>query len=903
MRIPKKALREKSLTKEKLISGDSSHETWLVRYIENNELKSGFFKKLEPDGHFPELLAKMSVATSSFKASFQGSRSAKEYLVFDGDDDNDDNNNDKIVGILSGALKDFKSFNFAYQEKPVDGSEKEQVIPSKQTLIENNTMEILFGRLFLGDDDPHPHNLGLKGDIDFDMFWYWFVIYMKGTRPGIALPKNRVNLTVLDYERFPCVKDSTPYHWPTYTHPGQESITSVLPDVVQKPILSATLPSVLPKVYAAPDQFASLAADPIAQEQKVMAALKILLTYQPEVLQKRLIDLFDDLTLNYTSLPPLVRAKYEEEFPHLCNEKTNKSSFVNFMMSMYQQHYDNLYRVVVFYMGCENNGFGVPLLGTSSELYKKPSFYKNIAKWLRNENDTTYANEPENQANLNALKNRYHQVWRDSYTLKLKALRDDAINLTSAICKLATKNGKIEKPVSKEISDDSLISALQLFGSLENISVNAELCVDEETLLYKALMLLVDFTNKFQQTIKNYYEKKCDDLTDVDNHNFVRQLEQLCGDYEYELMENLAQATTPANEFVRIIRELKQCVQQANFKVHLLTTDEQMRNVHTSIDKEVLPLTHAKVIKQYKEAFFQWVDYLPAETFNQYIFDIINKKYAPNMQLLSMRKRAQPVKDYVLKSTESNSNKLAYILGSSNDDEGALNTEIVRELTPIMLQTNYMPSVISANKDGRFEQNIAIFVKAVASFARGENDRGGQRRENEFIHLYSDKGIELFFETMYEWVGTLPPYKRVTLNAQKNRLTLLVDEALKKYEAKLRFSFIWSASRKEEITTCFRDKNSRMALALTFIAGSDTSTASQHLFIDIVNEIKQDLLKNPGLKKNPGYNLINSFSESENKDFYFERLKTCSVTEKMSHYMEIKPKVTKLSDEAEFTLV
>ena len=895
MGIPKKALREKSLTKEKLISGeDSSHETWLVRYIEDNELKCGFFKKLEPEGHFPELLAKMSVATSAFKAAFQGSRSAKEYLVFD--------DNDKIVGILSGALKDFKRFNFAYEDKPVDGAEKEQVIPSKQTLIEHNTMETLFGRLFLGDDDPHPHNLGLKGDIDFDMFWYWFVIYMKGTRPGIDLPKNRVNLTVPDYERFPCVKDSMPYHWPTYTHPGQESITSVLPDVVQKPLLSATLPRVLPKVYAAPDQFASLAADPIAQEQKVMAALKIILTYQPEVLKKRLTDLFDDLTLNYTALPPLVRAKYEEEFPHLCNEKTNKEPFVDFMMGMYQQHYDNLYRVVVFYMGCENNGFGVPLLATSTELYKKPSFYKNIAEWVRNENETTYANEPENQANIQALKNRYHQTWRDSYTSRLKVVRDDAINLTSAICKLATQNGKIEKPASKEISDESLTCALQLFGSLENISVNAELCVDDKTPLYRALTLLVEFTNKFQQTVKHYYEKKCSNLTDADNHNFVRQLEQLCSDYEYEIMENLAHITSNANEFVRIIRELKQCVQQANFKVHLLTTDEQMRSVHTAVDREVLPLTHSKVIKQYKEAFFQWADYLPVETFNQYIVDIINKKYAPTMQLLSTRKRAQPVKDYVFKSSESNSNKLAYILGSSADDEGALNTEVVRELTPIMLQTNYMPSVISACKDGRFEQNITIFVKAVASFARGENDKGvRQRRANEFIHLYSDKGIELFFETMYEWVGNLPPYKREMVGAQKNRLTLIVDEALKKYEANL-YS-IWSSSRKEDITTCFRDKNSRMALALTFIDGSSTSTASQHLFIDIVNAIKQDILKNPGLKKDPGYNLINSFLENENKHFYFEQLKKCAITEKMSHYLETKPKPSKLSEPHEFILL
>ncbi|MGL5741518.1 MAG: hypothetical protein ACRCXC_02665 [Legionella sp.] len=130
----------------------------------------------------------------------------------------------------------------------------------------------------------------------------------------------------------------------------------------------------MPKAYADPIQFERLAHDSVAQEQKLAAALKALLTYQPELMRKRLEEVFGDLTLNYTSLDEVygtgeLRKKYEALYPLLCNEETNTKPFVDFMMELYQEHYDNLYRVVVFYMGCSNNGFGVPLPATCLSLY------------------------------------------------------------------------------------------------------------------------------------------------------------------------------------------------------------------------------------------------------------------------------------------------------------------------------------------------------------------------------------------------------------------------------------------------------------------------------------------------------------------------------------------------------
>nr|WP_277619260.1 hypothetical protein [Legionella norrlandica] len=238
MGFPKKALKESQLqflTAGKAVD-DGSHQTFKVAFIENGILKEAFYKKLAPKDHYPELLAKLSVAASFFKMLFQGKRTAEERLVFD--------DNGRLVGTLSISVEGFKCFSFSHETVPQDPIEKDQVIPSTKTLIEKNFIEILLGRWFLDDDDGHPHNVSLAGDIDFDMFWYWFTIHMKEPRAVIGIPKKRVDLTVRDWEGFPNVKDSKPYHWATYEHPGQETIPFVLPK--QEKIVKL----VLPKIYA-----------------------------------------------------------------------------------------------------------------------------------------------------------------------------------------------------------------------------------------------------------------------------------------------------------------------------------------------------------------------------------------------------------------------------------------------------------------------------------------------------------------------------------------------------------------------------------------------------------------------------------------------------------------------------
>lgn len=861
--IPRKALKISKLNLDKRV-GEGSHKVWQATYIDETDgkIKSGFFKELDPEKNFPELLAKISVAMSVILKSFQ-ERTAQEHLVFDEEG--------HIVGILSISLKDFKPLNIKGDLQPGDIIEKEQVVPSFKTLIYANMMEILFGRWYLGDDDPHPRNLSLKGGIDYDMFAYWFVVFMKGARSGIELPKERVDLTVHDYERFPCLIDAKPYHWPTFAHPGRGSITFPVPEVVQ----TLALPKTLPKVYEAPEQFARLAASPEAQAQKVAAALKALLTYQPEIMRQRLFDEFEcfsedeksikktSMPFDYTSLGQPLREKYEQTFPQLCNENTNKKAFIDFIMMLYQKHYDNLYRVVVFYMGCENNGFGVPLLATNEELYRRPSIYKEIQAWVIKQNEEEYANTTKCQYQLGELQKRYHQVWRDAYTLRLKELIQDARNLTSEIAQLVTDNGNIEPLKAKEVSDESVTDVCQLLGTLKNISFDKRRCVNNDSPLNKALDLLTQFTNQFQSIVKAYYEKKGNELTESDNVNFTKGLQKLCLEYDEDILKTLAHTTSHSINFACIIRRLQEFAEQAKFTKHLLSSDEQMEKVTALSKKALPPLTHPDVLAEFNETLFRWVDSISVQEFNQYIHEIVDKKY-PQKSLICGR--VQSVKDYLKKSVESNHNKLAYILGSAVNDEGALNTCIIRELTPIMLQTNHIPSVTSATRDGgAFEEHITLFTKEAVNYAKSNSN---------LVHLYSPQGISLLFNTLYHWVEKIP----------SNRLILIKNASLTQYEEGLSYWNLWGApSRKSEINQYFRTLRADKALASVFFNGQPASTASASLLINVIKEIQRDISENPKLKEQPGYALISVFNESEHKNFYLSHIKGKYTEARVSH--------------------
>lgn len=863
MGIPKKALRESQLTY--LTAGsavDGSHQTFRVTFNEESVCKHAFLKKLEPANHYPELLAKMSVATSVLKGVFQGNYSAEERLVFDDDG--------HVVGTLSIAIEGFKPFNFYQEAVPTDADLRDQVIPSTKTLIAKNIMEVLLGRWFLDDDDAHPHNLGFAGnhaaDIDFDMFWYWFTIYMKEPRTVIGVPKKRIFLSVDDWEHFPNTKDAKHYHWPTYNNPGQETLPTAAP-----------VGRFLPKAYADPGQFQRLANDAQAHEQKLAAALKILLTYQPEVIRARLFDAFGDMALNYTSLDATnvaLRVTYETEFPLWCNRETNAQPFVDFIMKLYQEHYDNLYRIVVFYLGNDNNGYGVRLQATHNSLYYKPSLYQQVLKWANLENTTSYCKgDARVQYQPDELEKRYHQIWRDAFAPGLRELLQGSWSLTATLFRTLSNIDLCEITAGKESSDSTLTRSWQLFGTMpELVRANLEpsISVDKDSELREGLLLLIDFTNQLHAIIKAYYEKSYAELTVEDNRRFSESINALHSDYNVQIRKKLAYTSSYSTAFHRLSLNLRQFAEQVNFQVHLTTTDEQMLAVTvTAVPTVLLPHTHPDVMAQFNDSLFIWAKSLPASELNRLIVGIIDDYYSPYVASLSLRGRASPVKAYLEHSADdSGDNRLAYIL-SSGKESGELNALLIKHLTPLVLQVHPLPSIEKARQSGQFETDKGVFVRSAIFFAKNDS---------RFSHLYSKEGMSAFYSTLFDWVQALP----------SGQFIALVKSALTAYEQNLSgYSFGWYTSRRTEVEGYCREHGAAKALAMTFLNGATTSTLNDTLFHKVVSAIQSDVAAHPEQRRALGYRLITLYKPEEHKTMYLGDIQVHSRAP--SHRQETPP--------------
>lgn len=854
MGIPKKALKESQLTYQTAGSViDGSHQTFRVTFLEDGTTKSAFLKKISPAHHYPELLAKISVATSVFKRLFQGKSSAEERLVFD--------DRDQLIGTLSLTIDGFKPFN--YHNESIKPGEKEQVVPSTQSLIDKNIIGTLLGRWFLDDDDAHPHNIGFAGDtaadIDFDMFWYWFIIHMKGARPIIGVPKTRVSLTTSDWVAFPATKEAKHYHWPTYRNPGEVT-------------LPTGVGALLPKAYADPLQFQALAGNKLAQEQKLAASLKILLTYQPQMVRARLVELFGEMPLNYTSLE--ARLKYEEAFPEWCNEKTNVAPFVDFMMKLYQTHYDNLYRIVVFFMGCDDNGYGLSLPETCNALYLKPSFYKNVVAWATEQNDTEYRHaEPAVKYDINELRKRYHQIWRDTFTPHLRDLLHASYNLTVRVLHEASTFIDVKHQITdtKECSDATLTRAVQLFGTLPEITrsnVETWISVSEGSALREALLSLVDFTNELTQIVHRYYEKDCACLTEEDNQYFVHGIDTLYRKYNLCIRTSLAHSTTFAQEFSRIAASLKQLSTQAEYQVHLTTTDEQMKDMPvSSIPKNLPLLTSPQVVAQFADALFLWVKGRSPQEFTRLLTEIIDKTYTPAISILSWRKRTDSVKAYLVLSEreESNDNRLAYIFSSGTVD-GALNTTLLEALAAYVAQAHYLPSLNQSLKLKQFSAETSKLLPQIVLFARSDR---------RFSHFYSIEGVRAFFDDLFFWTNSI----------SKTQLTGIINAALDAYGKGSWFG----GGRQNEVREYCKTHTGGQLLGMILKQGAETSSLNKILFHKIIATMQSQSQNLGPLKNNKGVRLIMSYNEQDplHTGFYLGELKVHAA--RFASQQEIPP--------------
>lgn len=816
--------------------GDSSHQTYRFTVEQQGKSRVVYYKKISQENHYSALLAKMSVAVSVILRSFEahdGSEpiTAEEVLVY--------NDQGKLTGTASYAIDDYRSFNFATEGEPVDPTQKASAVPSAETLTSFQVIKTLFKRWFLNDDDSHPHNLGLKGHIDFDMFFFEFTQFMKGDRPFIGNLKRLYNLTVANWISFPKL-EQPPYHWPAQDHPGTAQIPL---SVVGK---------LLPKNYLDSAAFAALAGKREVHEQKFEIALAALLMYQPKVLRAELEAHFGNERFDYASLGAELKAKYEKEFPVFCKKETNDRLFIDFMMDLYQQHYDNLYRVVVLFTGCDNNGSNVSLLPTCTELYKKPSYYRKVVDLLKKKNgaapkDAVKYNEEE-------LEQRYHQVWRDSFAPHLKTLLFQTRELTKRVFDRTKLDTTIEIPAMKatDAADPNLHNILQLFGELLVLNkeqINKAMKVDDNSNLRIAVLSLVDFTTEFQGIVLDYYKVPMEKLAQEANTNFVTKLKKLHASYNVVIRKNLGTNGSDADSFADIAEHIETLGSRIDFVVHLLTNDEQMNKSSGVGAKTIAPATNEELSRQFNSDLFSWINSLSCDEFDTLVRGTIDNEYST---LFSNRKRGPIVKRYLENSkSENNDLRLAYILTATAKPLGELNKLLVVKLARGMLAKRTLSNAAAVFQKPQVDTTLLeIYTKSAVDYAK-ETYKLITPLPNQPMSLHCDEAIGLVCKEMYARLDKL----------SEGNFNGIINATNVEYKNKTSYVFFATSDKDMKMYREQYPKEQAKIIALSFAKRDTGSTYNglllRNILLKLQNDIRQEsTLGEKELKLNSGAELL-----------------------------------------------
>lgn len=276
----------------------------------------------------------------------------------------------------------------------------------------------------------------------------------------------------------------------------------------------------------------------------------------------------------------------------------------------------------------------------------------------------------------------------------------------------------------------------------------------------------------------------------------------------------------------------------------------------TTNSKNVFPFMKEEIKKQYHNSLFAWAKNLQPEILERYINKILDKKYTPLLATFSFRQRTEPVKEYLKTSKhESGDNRLAYILSSGTQDDGALNTLLVAGLTPIMLRKYPIPHIELAIQNKNFEKAILDVTRDVVFFAK---------KDQRFTHSYSDAALSLVYRTIYDWVDTLT----------ERSFQSLINSSLS--QSGLAPGRFWRAAKLSGLEENIEENYKANRLAMIFIKESSHSTLSECLFVKIVKAIKKEVTsgKFPSMSEDPNYKLVANFNLEEHKDFYLDNLRT-----------------------------
>lgn len=832
--LPKTALKESNLTH--LSAGSavpkSGHEVIQVEFVDHDgQTKHAFYKQL--DNNYPEILAKISVATSVILRTILGDRAAEDRLVFD--------EHGEIVGTLSIAIEGFKPFHCGSETLPDDPQKREEVAPSSGTLMQHNIMELLFASWYLGNDDLHPKNIGLKGIIDYDMFFYWITKGIKGPREIGVNTGDRMALLTSDFANFPILQNDTCTHWPTRQFPGNLNY---------------------PKRYPNPGHYSDLASNlhyedkktsrnTTAQEQLFSAALKALLTYQPEVLQKRLKDALGKTPLNYSSLAPEKQKDLETKFPELFNSETNVGPFTDFMMKLFQQNYDELYRKVVFFQGCESNCSNTAVPAFYQYLSDHPSTFHHIKEWMIEQN-SKFKTDEKRQFNEDEIDHRYHSIWRNSYSLMIKDILSKARELSESLQQKLSLSHEALITAGKHHEDKSITEAWDLLKEFEErdmATLNCSHNSDHQHGLEKIHRLNIEFF----ECVKGYYQKDLNELTPLDNTQFIEQLGKLETQY-FETVSDLGKGTSWGQSCADIgtrLHEFRNCV---GFYAHLHKNDNKslpLVPVRTITSHH----TDQHVVDSCLQALFDWAKELSHTELSQKINKLLDNEYKGF--LFSESTHSSRVKSYLRDSSRTpGDDRLAFILAISKGDSKNLNNILINSLikdmstsTQVDIQV-YLPSVIKAFEEQCFDTDF--YVKKAVNFAI-TNER--------FNHLYSRNAVNQINPTLYQWVDNIP----------SPRFQSCIRAALTQYEGKISYlTFYGKGSRRPEIEQMLRNpqlSHSEILKRIFSQRGVDPTSLNTCLFQEITQAMRADIPSDDEKLRQDNYRLFLQLSPDDTSFF------------------------------------
>lgn len=834
--IPIKAVRMKSL---KVISKTadpeaskepSCHTVSFCEFLDaDGEKKKGFFKPTSEKEKYPAVLAKFAVASAAFMRLTLGKRAAEDRLVLD--------DQGQIVGTISLALPGFKP------------------LPEKADytyLLQHNILELMLICYIFNEDDLHRGNISEVGVIDRDMSLWWLTQWIKGRRGN---PGNAPNFEAKNFANMLVTFISTawsPIHWPGYWIPGNGNIWKQYPNYTEFKKLEDNPALIDPN---------SGTVITTAQQQIYSAALKFILTYQPEVLRNQLIDLFGDMPFDFESLDAATAADLKKHLPKYCTPETNKQPFVDVLMTIYQDIYDEVYRKLMLYPGGINSK-GIDMPSFRDFLLNTPQAYQEIYEVLaeRNQEMDTRASqlpasarayEPDNldrRFNLQSLEQRYHQFWRNMYYNDVERVLEQSKGLiTRLLADQQASIAAISSPVEKSSLTDALtgLQGVMLDDDLDKL--RGMLKTDPDGQYYAGTVQLIQFHFKLQGLIKDYFSIAPDGLLSDHNKAFTKGLYELYQESE-EVPKLLADPWR--GEFTKIWIQVNSLLVNIDFPKHL-RAEANTKKVEALVDTHKGQVTRDACIK----ALFAWLKTQSSEEFEALVHESIReyqKKGSLFGAILGSRSRVPEVQTYLVNSKCLDSDfRFARILMSNGHEDGDFNRYLVRRCIRAMVDkaipgdVTSFPAVKKALQMDKFDSDS--YRDQAVHYAK---------TQDEYTNLLNTRMLAQLTSALYSWVDDFP----------REQLQALASSAQKEYGNK----WFGSTNRAGLVERVFADKQAKTSILVAKIFGEggiEPSSLNYKLLVKLMTAFRKDVNSSPEKQANGTYQMLMRLEDKHYSEF------------------------------------